>query len=120
MEKFMAYYRVSTARQGQSGLEAQKEAVRVYLNGGRWKLVGEFKEVEAGKRNDRPALAEALAMCRIHGATLVVAKLDRVARNVACGDKGVNVLLHDLHIIRLHFNQPLKFPRNGAGGKKPS
>lgn len=83
--KFVAYYRVSTARQGQSGLglEAQKEAVRVYLNGGRWKLVGEFKEIESGKRNDRPALTEALAMCRIHGAQLVVAKLDRLARNVA-------------------------------------
>lgn len=83
--KFVAYYRVSTQKQGQSGLglEAQKEAVRVYLNGGRWKLVGEFKEVESGKRNDRPALAEALAMCRIHGATLIIAKLDRLARNVA-------------------------------------
>ena len=83
--KFVAYYRVSTQKQGQSGLglEAQKEAVRVYLNGGRWKLVGEFKEVESGKRNDRPALAEALAMCRVHGATLVIAKLDRLARNVA-------------------------------------
>ena len=83
--KFVAYYRVSTQKQGQSGLglEAQKEAVRVYLNGGRWKLVGEFKEVESGKRNDRPALAEALAMCRIHGATLIIAKLDRFARNVA-------------------------------------
>lgn len=83
--KFVAYYRVSTARQGQSGLglEAQKEAVRVYLNGGRWKLVGEFTEVESGKRNDRPKLADALALCRIHGATLVVAKLDRLARNVA-------------------------------------
>jgi DNA invertase Pin-like site-specific DNA recombinase len=83
--KFVAYYRVSTQKQGASGLglEAQKEAVRVYLNGGHWKLVGEFKEVESGKRNDRPALAEALALCRIHGATLVIAKLDRLARNVA-------------------------------------
>src|ERR1700750_2536505 len=83
--KFVAYFRVSTQKQGASGLgiEAQQEAVRTYLNGGRWKLVGEFKEVESGKRNDRPALAEALAMCRIHGATLIIAKLDRLARNVA-------------------------------------
>jgi DNA invertase Pin-like site-specific DNA recombinase len=83
--KFVAYFRVSTQKQGASGLglEAQQEAVRTYLNGGRWNLVGEFKEIESGKRNDRPALAEALAMCRIHGATLIIAKLDRLARNVA-------------------------------------
>jgi DNA invertase Pin-like site-specific DNA recombinase len=81
---FVAYYRVSTERQGRSGLglAAQKEAVANYLNGGRWKLVGEFKEVESGKRKDRPALAEALALCRIHKATLIIAKLDRLARNV--------------------------------------
>lgn len=82
--KFVAYFRVSTAKQGKSGLglEAQQEAVRVYLNGGQWKMMGEFVEVESGKRNDRPALAEALALCRLHGATLVIAKLDRLARNV--------------------------------------
>lgn len=83
--KFVAYYRVSTARQGRSGLglEAQKDSVATYLNGGRWSLVGEFVEVESGKRNDRPALAEALALCRLHKATLIIAKLDRLARNVA-------------------------------------
>lgn len=83
--KFVAYYRVSTQKQGQSGLglEAQKTAVAGYLNGGRWKLVGELTEVESGKRSDRPELAKALAMCRIHGATLIVAKLDRLSRNVA-------------------------------------
>src|SRR5215472_18823823 len=83
--KFIAYYRVSTAKQGESGLglEAQRSAVLDYLNGGRWKLVGEFKEVESGKKNDRPALAKALAACRVHGATLIIAKLDRLARNVA-------------------------------------
>ncbi len=83
--KFCAYYRVSTARQGRSGLglEAQKDSVETYLNGGRWQMVGEFVEVESGKRNDRPALADALALCRIHKATLVIAKLDRLARNVA-------------------------------------
>jgi DNA invertase Pin-like site-specific DNA recombinase len=83
--KFVAYYRVSTARQGASGLglEAQQTAVAGYLNGGRWKMVGEFTEVESGKRSDRPELAKALSLCRIHGATLVVAKLDRLSRNVA-------------------------------------
>jgi DNA invertase Pin-like site-specific DNA recombinase len=60
--KHVAYYRVSTARQGRSGLglEAQKRAVAEYLNGGDWKIVGEFTEVESGKRADRPELAKAL------------------------------------------------------------
>ena len=82
--KFVAYYRVSTQGQGASGLglEAQQEAVRNYLNGGRWKLVTEVTEIESGKRNDRPALAKALTLCRLHGATLIIAKLDRLARNV--------------------------------------
>jgi DNA invertase Pin-like site-specific DNA recombinase len=82
--KFVAYYRVSTAKQGVSGLglEAQQEAVRVYLNGGQWHMVAEFTEVESGKRNDRPKLAEALALCRLYNATLIIAKIDRLARNV--------------------------------------
>jgi DNA invertase Pin-like site-specific DNA recombinase len=59
--KFVAYYRVSTEKQGRSGLglEAQQEAVRSYLNGGSWQLMAEVMEVESGKRNDRPRLAEA-------------------------------------------------------------
>lgn len=82
--KFVAYYRVSTARQGRSGLglEAQREAVRNYLNGGNWSITGEFTEVESGKKADRPEFAKALAACRVHRATLVIAKLDRLARNV--------------------------------------
>jgi DNA invertase Pin-like site-specific DNA recombinase len=82
---FIAYYRVSTDRQGKSGLglEAQQEAVRNYLNGGNWKLVGEVVEVESGKRSDRPKLAEALRLAKLHKATLIIAKLDRLARNVA-------------------------------------
>lgn len=83
--KFVAYYRVSTARQGRSGLglEAQQQAVRDYLNGGAWELVAEMVEVESGTKADRPKLIEALQLCRIHRATLVIAKLDRLARNVA-------------------------------------
>jgi DNA invertase Pin-like site-specific DNA recombinase len=82
--KFVAYYRVSTQRQGRSGLglEAQQTAVRDYLNGGDWRLVAEVMEVESGKRSDRPKLAEVLKLCRLHGATLIIAKLDRLARNV--------------------------------------
>src|SRR4051795_2520167 len=83
--KFVAYYRVSTAKQGRSGLglEAQQEAVRAHLNGGSWQLVAEVVEIESGKRNDRPKLAEAMRLCRLHGAMLIIAKLDRLARNVA-------------------------------------
>jgi DNA invertase Pin-like site-specific DNA recombinase len=86
--KFIAYYRVSTQQQGQSGLglEAQRTAVLAYLNGGAWELVTEVTEVETGKGANaldrRPKLAEALAMCKRHKATLVIAKLDRLARNV--------------------------------------
>src|ERR1035437_6375002 len=83
--KFISYLRVSTQQQGKSGLglEAQRESVAVYLNGGRWKLVEEVVEVESGKHSDRPELARALSLCRAHHATLLVAKLDRLARNVA-------------------------------------
>jgi DNA invertase Pin-like site-specific DNA recombinase len=84
--RFVAYYRVSTDRQGRSGLglEAQRKAVVDYLNGGHWELVQEVVEVESGKRADnRPQLARALALCKVHGATLVIAKLDRLARNLA-------------------------------------
>ncbi len=83
--RFIAYYRVSTDKQGRSGLglEAQREAVQRYLNGGSWTLADEVTEVESGKRNDRPELDRALRLCRLYGATLVVAKLDRLARNVA-------------------------------------
>lgn len=81
--KFVAYYRVSTDRQGASGLglEAQKKAVTDYLNGGKWALVAEFTDIESGKHNDRPALTKAFAACRLHRATLVIAKLDRLSRN---------------------------------------
>lgn len=82
--KFVSYLRVSTAQQGSSGLglEAQRAAVAGFLNGGDWTLVEEVVEVESGKRNDRPALARALRVCRRNRATLVIAKLDRLARNV--------------------------------------
>jgi DNA invertase Pin-like site-specific DNA recombinase len=83
--QFVAYCRVSTQGQGRSGLglEAQQKAVRDYLDGGRWKLIGEFTEVESGKRSDRPELAEAMRIAKRHKATLVIAKLDRLARSVA-------------------------------------
>lgn len=100
--RFIAYFRVSTARQGRSGLglEAQRAAVHEYLNGGRWKLIEEVTEIESGKRSDRPELARALAACRLHNATLIIAKLDRLARNVAfianLMDAGVDFVAADM------------------------
>lgn len=83
--KFVAYFRVSTQRQGQSGLglEAQRETVKNYLNGGVWEILGEFTEVESGRRNDRPKLSEALALCKKTWATLICAKLDRLSRDLS-------------------------------------
>jgi DNA invertase Pin-like site-specific DNA recombinase len=86
--KFVTYYRVSTAQQGRSGLglDAQRATVAAYLNGGAWEVVASFEEVETGKGanalDKRPQLCAALAACKLHGATLVIAKLDRLARNV--------------------------------------
>jgi DNA invertase Pin-like site-specific DNA recombinase len=81
--KFVSYLRVSTARQGRSGLgiEAQRQAVTDFLNGGNWQLVKEFVEVESGKHADRPQLAKAFQLCRLTGAKLVIAKLDRLSRD---------------------------------------
>jgi predicted site-specific integrase-resolvase len=83
--KFVAYFRVSTDRQGKSGLglEAQRKSVLDFVDGGRWSLVAEFTEVESGKRSDRPQLAKALDACRRQKAKLVIAKLDRLSRNLA-------------------------------------
>jgi DNA invertase Pin-like site-specific DNA recombinase len=83
--RFVAYYRVSTAQQGRSGLglAAQAAAVLAYLNGGAWTLDEAFTEVESGKDNDRPELAKAIAACRLIGAKLVIAKLDRLSRDAA-------------------------------------
>ena len=83
--KFISYLRVSTDRQGRSGLgiEGQKEAVAKYLNGGDWQQLAEFIEVESGKNADRPELAKALVQCRVMGATLIVANVSRLTRSVA-------------------------------------
>ena len=100
--KFVSYLRCSTAKQGRSGLglEAQRKAVEAYLNGGRWKLIAEHLEVESGRRSDRPELAKALAECRIRGASLVVAKVDRLSRNarflLEVAESGVDLIFCDL------------------------
>src|SRR4051794_29939361 len=83
--RFVAYYRVSTDKQGRSGLglEAQRAAVREYLTSKGWPPVAEFVEVESGRKSDRPELAKALERCRLCKAVFVIAKLDRLARNAA-------------------------------------
>ncbi len=83
--RFVAYLRVSTQKQGRSGLglEAQREAVARFVAGSDGQVVGEFLEVETGKHSDRPQLAAAMATCRATRAILLVAKLDRLSRNVA-------------------------------------
>jgi DNA invertase Pin-like site-specific DNA recombinase len=83
--KYIAYYRVSTQQQGVSGLglEAQQASVTNYLNGGKWQVLASFTEVESGRKSNRPQLAAALKMCKLTGAKLLIAKLDRLARNVA-------------------------------------
>lgn len=84
-ERFVGYFRVSTDKQGRSGLglEAQQEAVSHFVHVRSSTLISEIVEVESGTRADRPMLAEALRLCRVHRATLLIAKLDRLARNVA-------------------------------------
>ncbi len=85
---YISYYRVSTQQHGRSGLglEAQQAAVATYLNGGQWSLIAEFTEIETGKGanalDKRPQLKSAIDACKKHKATLIIAKLDRLARNV--------------------------------------
>ncbi len=104
--QFVAYFRVSTDCQGRSGLglEAQQAAVRGYL--GTVTPIAEFTEIETGKRNDRPELEQALALCRKRKAKLVIAKLDRLSRNLAfiaaLMDSGVEfVAVDNPHATRL-------------------
>lgn len=81
--KYIAYYRVSTDKQGASGLglEAQRSDVRRFIQPENIDL--ELTEIESGKKAQRPVLNEAIELCRKHGATLLIAKLDRLARNVS-------------------------------------
>lgn len=100
MAKYVAYIRVSTKRQGVDGLgaDAQRHAVKTFLNGA--PLLAEFAEAETGKIADRPQLTQAIALCRKHKARLVIAKLDRLARNaaftLALRDSGVDFVACDM------------------------
>ena len=98
----VAYYRVSTDKQGRSGLglEAQRAAVKAFLDGKGWPPLAEFVEVESGRKADRPELAKALEACRLYRATLVIAKLDRLSRNasflLSLRDAGVEFVACDM------------------------
>ena len=100
MKKYVAYYRVSTAKQGISGLgiDAQKAAVATFLKGA--DLLAEFVEVESGKKNQRTELSRAIASAKAQGATLVIAKLDRLSRNAgfifALRDSSVDFVCCDI------------------------
>ena len=103
MSKAVAYYRVSTNKQGRSGLglEAQRTAVEHLCRSRAWQLIAPpFQEVESGKRNDRPELLTAIERCRQTGATLVIAKLDRLSRNavflLTLRDSGVKFIAADM------------------------
>ena len=82
--KFVCYYRVSTTKQKVSGLgiDAQKETVMNFLNGGNWEIVGEFVEYESGKNDNRSELTKAIQACKLKNAKLIVSKLDRLSRDV--------------------------------------
>lgn len=96
------YYRVSTAKQGKSGLglEAQRAAVEAFCASRGCEPLAEYEEQESGKRDDRPELAKALHHAKVTGATLVIAKLDRLSRNVAflatLQDAGVKFVAADM------------------------
>lgn len=102
MAAIVTYARVSTARQGHSGLglEAQQMASQRFATSGGHRIVAEFVEVESGKHADRPQLVAALAACRLHRATLCIAKLDRLSRNMAfiagLMDSGVDFVACDM------------------------
>jgi DNA invertase Pin-like site-specific DNA recombinase len=102
MTAYVPYVRVSTAKQGRSGLglEAQEEAIRQFLKAGDTLLSPTFVEVESGKRSDRPELTKALAHAKLTGGTLLVAKLDRLSRDakflLTLIDSGVDVAFGDL------------------------
>ncbi|HVJ37202.1 MAG TPA: recombinase family protein [Stenotrophomonas sp.] len=100
--RLVFYFRVSTARQGASGLglEAQRAACTAFASSRGATVVETYTEVESGKRNDRPALHKALELCRITGATLLIAKLDRLSRNarflLELRDSGVRFMAVDM------------------------
>ena len=105
MLQYVSYLRVSTQKQGYSGLglAAQREIIRKHLNGN--EPLAEYVEVESGRKKDRPKLKEALARCKKENAILIVAKLDRLARNVSFLS---NLLESEIEIVFCDFPQANK------------
>jgi DNA invertase Pin-like site-specific DNA recombinase len=104
--QYVAYYRVSTDKQGQSGLglEAQQAAVKQYVDS----IIHSFTEIESGKHDDRPQLQAAIALCKRTGAALLIAKIDRLSRQAAflltLRDSGVQIVAADMpHAGTLEF-----------------
>ncbi len=102
MARYVSYIRVSTKKQGASGLglEAQQATIRTYVEAHDGTLAAEYREIESGRKNDRPELARAMKQCRLTGATLLIAKLDRLSRNAVfllqLQDAGVDFVACDL------------------------
>ena len=95
------------------GMATITPGVMNYLNGGSWQLVGEFTEVESGKHSDRPQLAAALAACKKHRAKLVIAKLDRLSRNLAFMDSRTRIKLY-VHVLMKSPSDVLAWARSWA------
>jgi DNA invertase Pin-like site-specific DNA recombinase len=115
MTKFIAYYRVSTDKQGQSGLglEAQQAAVQHYADS----IVHSFTEIESGADNERPQLLAAIAMCRSMGATLLIAKIDRLSRDagflLTLRSSGLEILAADMpQVSTLEFGMRAVFSQH--------
>jgi hypothetical protein len=123
LPRFVSYLRVSTDGQGRSGLglEAQRQAVAAYVAKAGGEVVAEFREVESCKRADRPQLAAALASCRTHRSVLVIAKLDRLARNarfllsVVEGSGEAGVVFCDLPTLPAGTGRQVHADADGGG-----
>jgi len=104
MKKYIAYYRVSTKMQGESGLglEAQERAVSSFLATNEGTLLSSFQDIESGSHNDRKGLQNALKQCKFTGATLLIARLDRLSRNA-----GFLLSLRDSEIDFIACDLPL-------------
>jgi DNA invertase Pin-like site-specific DNA recombinase len=102
MKKYVAYYRVSTQKQGESGLglEAQRRCVAEMVSSRAGEIIADFQDIESGKKNDRPELLKAIRQTKEKGATLIIAKLDRLARNAAfileLRDSGIEFVACDI------------------------
>ena len=114
-DRFVSYLRVSTEQQGKSGLgiDAQRQAIADYLNGSHWTLAAEFVETESGKHADRPQLQMLHCSVRKHKARLIIAKLDRLSRNVAFVATMMD-LQRRIPCVRLPSSQPVDAPHPRA------